>query len=66
MTYHNLDGLTLVSDLNATTTVGALVPDLVRNTSTAIDTRRQVVSNEAAGTILPAVFLSTAVAVTGS
>ena len=64
MTYHDLEGLALVVNLDATTAVGTIVPDLIRNTGGTVNTRRQIVSNEAASTVLPAVLLSAAVSVT--
>lgn len=62
-TYHDRDGLALVSDRDTAATVGAIVPNLFRNAGGPVNPGREGVVDEAAGAVLPAVFLRAGTAV---
>lgn len=48
--------------MNASTAVGAILPDILRDTGGSVNASGQVIANKAAGTLLPAVLLSAAIA----
>jgi hypothetical protein len=65
-THHHNDLLALVRDTDATTTVVAGVPELLRHAGGTINSRRQNVVGKSTGTLLPAVLFLAVEAVSGA